>query len=93
MLSACVAQPLRPALGVLCFTAILLYAILNTTGKFDKQAHAVRPVLHRTSHLPMSGVVTDAALLRRAGDLNESQDYGLVLASSRSQGINFWSEY
>ncbi|KAL0051945.1 hypothetical protein WJX82_005133 [Trebouxia sp. C0006] len=37
-----------------------------------------------------TGAGVDAALLRVDGDLNESQDYGEVLASSRSQSIDFW---
>ena len=51
MFSACAAQPLRPALGVLS-AVILLYAIVDTTGTFDKQALAVHPVLHQTSYMP-----------------------------------------
>jgi hypothetical protein len=40
----------------------------------------------------LSGAGVDAALLRVDGDLNESQDYGEVLASSRSQSIDFWGK-
>ena len=42
--------------------------------------------------MPVLGAVAKSALVQRDELSEVSYDYGMVLASSRSQGIDFWGE-
>jgi len=72
--------------------AIAIAVVLGTTGKCHARGYCAEVVISQGTALAMSGASVDAALLRVDGDLNESQDYGVVLASSRSQSIDFWGK-
>ncbi len=77
------------AVRVVIVTAIAVTT--GTTGKYARGYCEEAVILQRTASA-LSGAGVNAALLRVDGDLNESQDYGEVLASSRSQSIDFWGK-
>ena len=71
---------------------IAIAVATETTGKLYARGYCEEAVIFQGTASAMSGAGVDAALLRVDGDLNDSQDYGEVLASSRSQSIDFWGK-
>ena len=81
---------LRSVLCAVRAIAIAFTVTLGTTSKSHACGYCQEAVISQGTASVMSGAGVDAALLRVDGDLNESQDYGEVLAPSRSQSIDFW---